>query len=334
MLLPRISARFAWLAVATAVALYVVIVVGGIVRVSGSGLGCPDWPQCYGQWVPPLELAAWIEFTHRMSASVGSALLAALALVAWLAYRRVAWVIVPALAAVALLVVQIGLGAVTVVLELPPTIVAAHLGTALLLLAMVLGIASAAFFSHLPPAAAMAASAHARARRYARHVAWAALATFGLLLTGALVAGASATWACPGVPWCEQQLRARNPLAELQMAHRIVAVVVTGVLAWLAVRGWRLRHDLPGVGAVGPLAVVLALAQIGVGVVGVLINMPAAAQGLHLAVASLLWAAVAVLVVLTRLGADRLARASVAAGERVPPPAATSPWPGQPAPTS
>jgi heme A synthase len=329
--LPRIGRWFAWLAVAAAVALYVVIVAGGVVRVSGSGLGCPDWPQCYGQWVPPLELAAWIEFTHRVAASVGSALLVATALAAWLAYRRVAWLVAPALAAVALLVVQIGLGAVTVVLELPPTIVAAHLGTALLLLGMVLTAAVAAFFSRLAPAAMVADDVRRGARRYSRHVLWVTLATFGLLLTGAVVAGANATWACPGVPWCEQQLRHLNPLAGLQMIHRAAAVAVTGLLAWLAVAGWQRRRALPGVAVAAPLAVALALTQIGVGVAGVLSNFPPAAQGLHLAVASVLWAAVVVLAVLARLGADRLARP--VAGAPAAQPVATPAWRGRPAPT-
>jgi heme A synthase len=316
--LPRISLWLAWLAAATAAALYVVIVAGGVVRVSGSGLGCPDWPQCYGQWMPPPELAAWIEFTHRVAASVGSLLLAATALAAWLAYRRVAWIVAPALAAVVLLVAQIGLGAVTVVLELPPTIVAAHLGAALLLLAMALAVAVAAFFSRLEPPPAAADDVRRRARLFSRQVFWLALATFGLLLTGAVVAGASATWACPGVPWCEPQLRQQNPLAWLQMAHRSAAVAVTALLAWLAVRGWGLRRSLPGVGAVAPLAAALALAQVGVGVGGVLLNFPPAAQGLHLAVAALVWAAVAALAVLARLGADRLTRAPAGADRAEP----------------
>ena len=53
--------RFAKLAVAAAIATYVLIVVGGLVRATDSGLGCPDWPFCFGDWFPPAELHAWIE---------------------------------------------------------------------------------------------------------------------------------------------------------------------------------------------------------------------------------------------------------------------------------
>ncbi|HEY8922001.1 MAG TPA: COX15/CtaA family protein, partial [Candidatus Limnocylindria bacterium] len=52
--------RFAKLAVAASIATYVLIVVGGLVRATDSGLGCPDWPACFGKWVPPAELHAWI----------------------------------------------------------------------------------------------------------------------------------------------------------------------------------------------------------------------------------------------------------------------------------
>src|SRR5439155_25394810 len=57
--------RFAKLAVAASIATYVLIVVGGLVRATDSGLGCPDWPLCFGEWTPRPELHAWLGPRHR-----------------------------------------------------------------------------------------------------------------------------------------------------------------------------------------------------------------------------------------------------------------------------
>ena len=145
----------AWAAVISAFAL---IILGGIVRVTGSGLGCGgDWPLCDGRLFPAMTAADIIEYSHRLVASaiVGPLIIATAAL-AILRFRREKWLSLTAAIAVILLLAQGGLGGVTVLTELPGPIVAAHLALAQALLGCLLLILVAA---HRRPTAA-ALSAH------------------------------------------------------------------------------------------------------------------------------------------------------------------------------
>src|SRR3989475_3464609 len=129
------SPRYRALVYASLVASFLVVVWGGVVRVPGSGLGCPDWPLCHGQFLPSLDPATRIEWTHRFLAIASGLTVAALVLWTFLSYRadrRILWL---AIAVAVLYPLQAVLGAITVVLELSPEWVTLHLANAELLLA-------------------------------------------------------------------------------------------------------------------------------------------------------------------------------------------------------
>src|ERR687887_1181632 len=105
---------FAVLVLLTLAWTFVLVVVGVVVRVTGSGLGCPDWPLCHGSPIPPLEPTALVEYSHRLSAALSILLIAATAVVAWVRRRAEAQIVALATLAAALVVAQSLLGAVTV----------------------------------------------------------------------------------------------------------------------------------------------------------------------------------------------------------------------------
>jgi heme A synthase len=126
------------LVIATGIATFVLIIVGGVVRVSDSGLGCGPagsgfhgWPFCNGDVVPGVDLNAIIEYAHRVLAIVVGLMIVALFVGAWRRHRE----LLPATAALLVLVVAQGaLGGATVEENLEEVYVAAHLGLAMLLI--------------------------------------------------------------------------------------------------------------------------------------------------------------------------------------------------------
>src|SRR5687768_10076056 len=132
----RVLRRLAWLGAGLAFGL---IVLGGIVRITGSGMGCGDhWPRCNGEWFPPLDLPTMIEIGHRWAAALVSLVVLAMAGVAWIRHRSEPALRNPATLALVILLVQVLLGAITVKLALPPTVVIIHLANAMLLLAAIM----------------------------------------------------------------------------------------------------------------------------------------------------------------------------------------------------
>ncbi|TVS06745.1 MAG: heme A synthase [Cyanobium sp. PLM2.Bin73] len=137
------SARFELLTSHLVVALVALVVIGGATRVMQAGLACPDWPLCYGQWLPGgrMNLQVFLEWFHRLDAFVVGVALLVLSAASWVGRRRLpAWLPWSAGAALLLVAVQGALGALTVTQLLAPGLVTAHLGTALLLVALLSGV--------------------------------------------------------------------------------------------------------------------------------------------------------------------------------------------------
>ncbi|MDQ3586831.1 MAG: COX15/CtaA family protein [Actinomycetota bacterium] len=139
------SAGFRRLALATGLATFALILVGGVVRVSGSGLGCGPagsgfngWPFCNGDVVPGLDLNAVIEYTHRVLAAAVGVMMIALAVLAVRHYRGHRGLVRASVAAAGLVIAQGLLGAATVEGDLDELLVASHLGLAMGLLALIL----------------------------------------------------------------------------------------------------------------------------------------------------------------------------------------------------
>ena len=289
---------FRRLAFITALFAYLQIALGGLVRVSGSGLGCPDWPLCHGRPYPPANIHSIIEYSHRTVGSITGILIIATVVLAWLVFRArrpaVAWIASASLVAVA---AEGGLGALVVANELSPWLVVVHLGLAMI----ILGCLVATAVMSLPT------SVGARDPSFTRLAVLASAATYLMLLTGSTVVASNADQRCRTWPLCGSGFTPSFAGADaFTMLHRGVVLLVSILLVYVLVQAMR-RPGLSGV-AVATL-VVLAL-QIAVGA-GAALTDGAFFNGLHVAMATLVWAGILSTALLTLPRADRVPAVSL-----------------------
>jgi cytochrome c oxidase assembly protein subunit 15 len=307
------------LAVIAAVVAFVVIVLGAWVRLSHAGLGCPDWPGCYGQLTWPVESheiaraeqafperpvethKAWKEMVHRYLAGALVLLVLAINILAW---RR------PGVGSglrlltgllLAFILFQAALGMWTVTLKLKPIVVMAHLLGGLTTLCLLLWLS-------------WRSSGRAQARRTARRFRPLVLTGLAVLVVQLALGGWTsanyAALACPDFPVCQGSWWPETDFGEafvlwreigvdyeggvldlpsrtaIHLAHRIGAVVVLSVLGLLVLR---LLLD-PTLRREGALLGVLLFTQIALGILNVLLYLPLANAVAHNAVGALLLA--------------------------------------------
>ncbi|MGE3271177.1 MAG: heme o synthase [Chloroflexota bacterium] len=269
------------LALLTAIATYVLIVVGAIVRSTGSGLGCPDWPLCHGQFLPPPNVAAWIEFSHRFTGAIVSALMLAMVAAAWVWARHIKHIVLPAFAVPIMLALQITLGAWVVWLETHTLSVMIHLSFAFVILGFVLWVNIAARVAangglglNVDGPGVTPMPNRAALTGYWRLVLGTTVVTYLLLVVGGLTRALGAGWVCAGFPLCNGQLLpfGTSGLVDLHLTHRLLAYTVSTLVFFIAWKTWRTPGlPLPLKRVVFSLVVVV-LAQVTIGAVAVVVG--------------------------------------------------------------
>jgi heme a synthase len=266
---------------------YVLIVLGAWVRATGSGLACPDWPTCYGDWLPlPGDIPAgagyayhqvMLEWAHRLLAGVilGPLIL----LIGWLAWRaRSHNARLPAYAGVliALLLVQAGLGGVTVLDQNSPWSVALHLSAALVLFSVLWLI--------FDRAGRLVAGGHGGAGALGVGV-W--LLALAAMASAAMTTKSGASLACSTWPLCAGALipDLSDPAIRLNFSHRILAAAV-GLGALALVGATRAQH---GAQALARSVLILVVAEIGLGALVVIWQVPIVTAVLHQALGVLVF---------------------------------------------
>ena len=261
---------------AAIISVLALVTLGGTVRVTESGLGCPDWPLCHGSLIAPAGFHTWIEFSHRLVATVVAFFVFSATVFAYKVNRGPSHTRAALLLASILVVVEILVGGLTVLTELPPATVTVHLGIAQLIFASLM-LALVPLFLPRPTPLPVGSPL----------LRWATLSIVMTLVTtlvGSYVVGAGASGACPEWPSCGAL---DNILAWKHMAHRFLAIILVlavGRFVWVT---WSYRHSKQ-LRCISLVASVFLLAQIAMGAAIPWSDFGALPRILHLALATTL----------------------------------------------
>lgn len=278
---PSLS-RLRILLAVTVVVTFALITIGGLVRATESGLGCPDWPLCHGQIIPPFEYHVLIEYSHRLVASVVGALVVACAVLVWWKHRESTGLKRLMAVAVVALAVQVVLGGITVLTELPAPIVTAHLFAAETLFAMLI-------VAMLIARPATANGPSGQRHPYFNTVLVMATVSMVILLSGTYIVGSGASAVCPSWPLCTSDWLPNFGLQWEHMAHRVIAGLGGLYIIVAALQARRLRGQSRALAGMGIGAAALVVAQVLAGAANPWFRFVPAAQVIHLSLASALW---------------------------------------------
>ena len=215
-----------FLLIFSSVLIFLLITLGGIVRVTDSGLACPDWPLCHGKIIPPKDLSIYIEYSHRLTATVVSAMLFITAIVTWVRYGYLHTVKTLLLTSLVLLTLQVGLGAITVIKELPPHVVTAHLGIAELIFASVI---LALVWTKYPRTILISPDR----KKIVALLLLGILGTYIVILSGSYIVGNGSGPSCPSWPLCDGGIFPSTSSGLVHMSHRIIAGITSLLVGYL-----------------------------------------------------------------------------------------------------
>ena len=285
-----------------AVMTYLLVTMGGIVCATRSTFGCPDWPACFGQFIPPLQSNAIIEYTHRFIAALTTPLIVAAAVVGWRKTRSVGWVSTPPLIAIGLTFVVIVFGAFAVLTGLPPALAAIDLGSALIVLALMVTATVIAFARREDRALVNPLSFHSS---FAKLTLWSAGAVFFVLVSAVLVARSGSLVRCLGWPLYNETLILSDLRGWLLLARRLIAGASAILIAVIVIQAWRTQHGRAGIRPAASLVGFLLLAEAMIGILMLTSGFATFLLAAYVAVAAALWVMLVILVVLAGLGSSR-----------------------------
>ena len=283
------------------------ITLGGVVRVTESGLGCPDWPLCHGSIIPKWEYHTMIEWSHRTAGSIVGLFFIAAVVRVWVSHRQNTFLVAVTTGALVLIGIVGGIGGAVVLSEVEPALRTLHLGLAeLVVLLALLALASAVTgwtpgqISSVSSGVAGAAVESAQNLRnlvtIRRITILATVLVLATLLSGSYAVWRGAGAVCPSWPLCGGSIIPESELVWIHAAHRLIAAAATLVALYAAHKAFRLPGASKLVRLLSIGAMVVVVVQVLVGAANPWTDFSEWAQAIHLSMATVMWTDLALLV--------------------------------------
>lgn len=287
-------ARYRTVTLLSLVAAIAQVALGGVVRVTGSGDACPDWPLCHGQIIPPLDYHIWLEFTHRLAATAVGFLVVTSLVLAWRHLRTSKPAIIATGASTVLVVAAAILGGLTVLSELAWWTRLIHLGLAELTVA---GLAVAWLAGPPDDRSDDPQDLDTRVSRQDRRLAWIGLnGLLAVILFGSYMVGMNYGAACPSWPLCiGNNLPGGTPFV-VNMTHRYMVAIVAALVLRVCLVAWKQGAAQRQLRWLAVLTAGFLLIEIGVGALTAWMGSAPLIASLHLVFATMSWVSMVLLV--------------------------------------
>ncbi len=220
------------------------IAMGGILCVTQSIRSCPDWPGCFGKFYPPLETSPILEYTHRFLALVSGLLILAAAIAGLVRSRHQGWIVFPPLVAVVLLLEVSFFGARVVLYGLAPGWAAVDVGSALLVVALMIASAVMARAGRDQLSKPAGLTFH---NPFAKLVLATAGVIYVILVSGVLVSGKNSITGCLGWPIYSLRQFQLDAHGAANVLRLIVSLAAIGMFLAVFGQAWRRRSKQPAV---------------------------------------------------------------------------------------
>ena len=282
---------------------FIQITLGGFVRASESGLGCPDWPLCHGKIIPPFEFHTLIEYSHRLNGSILGILVIVLLIVCLMRYRHNKQLTIANCTAFGLVVFAGILGGITVITELAWWIRLIHLGIAQILAACLMFIAWKFLFDKVPNSFVDLSPIRAWKWKMVLCVSL----VFLLMLSGSYMVGIGASSSCSSWPLCKGLSIPEGLTYQVHMGHRYISVLSLAFVGYVAIELITHSNDSRLIKRIAHSVLGLIGVQIILGAITVWSGFSSHMKVTHLSVATLVWLSVILLSILVEKSFSKIA---------------------------